>query len=410
MANETTYSRIRHLLPEIWEATLYYMRYGFVMQNAVRVFSDQRGWQNRNVSEYVEGAVQTNLDELEDLTPTLLERELLNQLRVKENGKQILLTDRRIATDDADVVADAGSALGYELGKQVEIDLLGQFANLTGGIVDKSNSPLTWLDIYGARARLAAAAVPAPYNLVLHEWQWLDLATAANIAAVGTTATSQPQLRVRDDIQSRYYMASLGDIDIYVTGLATINGDGDVIGAMFNRNAIALDWRRGLFIEPFRDPSLRATELNGTMWYANGVWRPKFGVQIKSDATAYGSTVSQTSTLTVTGTADDLSATSGQDVTFTFTITNSGSVVATDILVTFTVDSDFTYVSDSPNMGSYNSTTKVWTGFELAPGQTAVMTMVYDIAGAGAMVCTVTSATPTPSPATPAATVTLTYS
>jgi hypothetical protein len=61
-------------------------------------------------------------------------------------------------------------------------------------------------------------------------------------------------------------------------------------------------------------------------------------------------------------------------------------------------------------MGVFSSTAKTWNGFELAPGQTAIILLTYDINGAGAMVATVTSATPTPSPATPSATVTLTYS
>jgi hypothetical protein len=44
--------------------------------------------------------------------------------------------------------------------------------------------PLTWALIYEARARLRANNIPGPYSVVLHEYQWLDLAEAANLAAI----------------------------------------------------------------------------------------------------------------------------------------------------------------------------------------------------------------------------------
>jgi uncharacterized repeat protein (TIGR01451 family) len=140
-------------------------------------------------------------------------------------------------------------------------------------------------------------------------------------------------------------------MNFYVTGLLSIDGSDDAIGGIYAREALVLDMRRGFRIEPFRDPSLRATELNATMVFAHGVWRPTRGIKIISDALAPGSSVSQTSTLVVTGFGDDLSTSAGQDEHFTFTVTNTGTTVARDILVTFTVDSDFTYLDDAPSHG-----------------------------------------------------------
>ena len=48
--------------------------------------------------------------------------------------------------------------------------------------------------------------------------------------------------------------------------------------------AIAYDLRRDVRLEPERDASKRAWELNLTMMYAHGVWRPLWGVQIIHDA------------------------------------------------------------------------------------------------------------------------------
>jgi hypothetical protein len=49
---------------------------------------------------------------------------------------------------------------------------------------------------------------------------------------------------------------------------------------MFARQAIALDIRRPFRIEPERDASRRGIELNASMIFGAGLWRPTFGVQV----------------------------------------------------------------------------------------------------------------------------------
>jgi hypothetical protein len=142
MANEVTYSQILHLLPDIWEAALDFIQFSFVMPATVTTFMDQTGFQSRDVSEYVEGAAPVQLDELEDMTPALLTRQLLQRLTPDEYGKQYLITDRRRETDDAGIVADAAQFLGYELGKYVEQQLLADMASFTGGSVGSAGSSL----------------------------------------------------------------------------------------------------------------------------------------------------------------------------------------------------------------------------------------------------------------------------
>jgi len=70
------------------------------------------------------------------------------------------------------------------------------------------------------------------------------------------------------------------DATIAVTTPASISDR----GAVFTRDALAFDLRRGLRIEPDRDPSARWSELNATMVYAHGVWRPTHGIPVLSDA------------------------------------------------------------------------------------------------------------------------------
>lgn len=396
MANESRYGHVSQFIPDIWEAVLMFLEARFVMPSLVTVFT-ARGWMNRNVTEYQENNVTENLGELQDLTPTLLERDLLAQLVPQEVGTQYLLTDRRIEGDDTDVIADVARKIGYEMGKAVERNLLEDLARTTGGSVGSAGSALTWGDIYAARARLAANNVPAPYSVVLHEYQWLDLATAANIAGTGSAAANNAALRIRDEIQSQYYVGSIGDMNFFTSTLVPIDSNDDATGGMFGRSAIALDLRRGLRVEPERDASLRATEWNATMVYAHGLWRPSHGVRIISDATASGSDVTTNVDIAVLATIDDTTASTGQDLEYTVIIVNESQTIAKDILVTMTIPTNFTYLSDIPSQGVYNSVAKTWNAGSLAPNQAATLRINLDATTTGSglnIVATLTSVTP----------------
>lgn len=408
MTTFVNYTQIKHLLPDIWEAAVDFIQYSFVMPQTVRTFMDQTGFQSRDVSEYKEGAAPTLLAETDDMIPTLLDRQLLARLTPQEFGKMYFITDRRMESDDdVGIMADAASFLGYELGKYVEQALLGDFVNLTGGTVAGAGTTLAWADIYNARARLRANNVPGPYALVLHEYQWLDLASAANIVAI----TSANPMKFRNDIQSQYYLTSIGDMDIYITGLLSIDGSDDTVGALYNSNALALDMRRGIRIEPQRDASFRATELNGTIAFAHGTWRNSWGVQIKSDATAPGSAVSQTGTLAVYGSASSATPGTGTNNTYSFVVVNQGTTVLDSLVLTGTIAAKIgTWVSDNPTMGVWDSTAKTWTGFQLAPGQSASISLVYltGATGSATFQLSYTSSTPTAGAASSTITVTST--
>jgi hypothetical protein len=283
MANESTYALISSILPSIWEAALMFARQNFIMPGLVTTFTDQSGMQDRKFTVYADGTVVTGLGETTDLTTQALSRTLLATLTPTEIGTQYIITDRRLDSDDVmNVVADMAQIVGYDLFKQVEADLTGLFDDFTAGTVGAAGSALTWTNIYQARARLAYNKIAGPYNVVLSEYQYYDLATALNV--VGTTFGAN--LRIREEIQSRYYVGSVSDMDFYTVGADAIASGTAVFGGMFSRQAVALDVRRGMRIEPERDASLRHTEYNATMIYAKGAVRPSYGVAILSDASA----------------------------------------------------------------------------------------------------------------------------
>lgn len=70
----------------------------------------------------------------------------------------------------------------------------------------------------------------------------------------------------------------------------------------------------------------------------------------------------------------------GDNVTFALTVTNSGPDQATGVVVTDTLPTGLTYVSNTaPSQGSYNSGTGVWTVGTLASGASATMEITASV-------------------------------
>lgn len=281
MANESTWGDINSLIPEVYEGALQLAAQMFFMPTLVQNFTDLRGMEQRTGAVYPAGSVSVNLGETDDLdnhrqnnTPTLQ-----YTLTPQEIGTQYLFTDRRTANEYNNEVADAQYKIGYDTFLQVEKDLLSHFSAFTGGTIGQAGGTLTWGSIYDAVAILRAAGVPAPYFVVLHEFHYRRLAQEANIAGLQNPAP----LQIREGIQTMYQVQQIGNgIFLYTTGVPVAGTA--VFGGVFSRTAIGFDVRRGLRIEPQRDASKRALELNASMIYAHGETRKEWGVALLGNA------------------------------------------------------------------------------------------------------------------------------
>jgi uncharacterized repeat protein (TIGR01451 family) len=79
--------------------------------------------------------------------------------------------------------------------------------------------------------------------------------------------------------------------------------------------------------------------------------------------------------LSLTKTADNHTPDIGSNVNFVLTVTNSGPDNATGVEVTDLLPTGYTYVSDTPSVGTYNSGTGVWTVGNLANGASETLTI-----------------------------------
>lgn len=277
----TGYSRVADMssyFNNIYEDAVFALHEGTIATRLVRTFTDGMGDQARYVSSYPTVA-PTAVAETEDYSnPTAWTKSALSSLTPGEVMSQVILTDRRIETDPQNARQDAATEMGLGMAEKVDQDILGNFNALTGGTVGASGSAMTWGYFFAAISILRANKVPRPYYAVLHPYAWHYMAESAAVAA---TVTNAPQFQ--DDVMRQWYVGSAAGVDIFISANLEASGN-DAYSAIFNPNAMAFDLRRDVRLEPERDASKRAWELNMTMLYAHGVWRPTWGVQIIHDA------------------------------------------------------------------------------------------------------------------------------
>ena len=189
-------------------------------------------------------------------------------------------TDSRIETDPETYVEDSRNELGAGMADKIDVSVFENFSSLTGGTVGASGTTLSWGHFFSASVILRNGKVPGPYFTVLHPFQWYDLASEV---LPGATVTNAPMLQ--DAVAANFFVGNVGGVDIFVSSNVPTDATPDGTGAMFSRAAIAYDERRPFRLEPERDASRRGWELNASSVFADGTWRPTYGVQIISDIT-----------------------------------------------------------------------------------------------------------------------------
>lgn len=280
-----TASNISSFVNTVFEDALFVARDNNLMSSLVTFFDDRTGSASRQNS--INASVTINaVGESDDLTSQAFTPTSLATLTPAEYGAQYFITDYRMESDIFGVRQDAAQELGMGLAQSIETNLLGNFSSLTGGTVGAAGSTLTWGHIAAAHSRHRANNAPGPYFCVLHPYQWHPLAAEASVSGVHLSTPTVNAGNLQDLIQSQFYVGSALGVNFFISSNISVDASDDAYGALFSRPAMAMDMRRAPRIESERDASRRGEELNLSTVYAHGVWRPAFGVQILSDASA----------------------------------------------------------------------------------------------------------------------------
>jgi hypothetical protein len=242
--------------------------------NLVMRFDDNRGTASRTRSEYGTVAFQP-ISDSDDLTSQAFTPSVANTLTPMMYGAQFFITDRRLRTAPWEEAGIAARELGEGAAKQVSRNLLSVFNQFTGGTVGSAGGTLTWGNIFAAVTKLQQQNARPPFFGVLQTGHWYHLGTATVPAGAQTNAPD-----FQDRVMQQFFVGSFFNTLWFVTN--DIPSGTAAVGGVFAREALAYDERLPFNIRSERDESRGGggIELNATMEYAYGVWRPAFGVAI----------------------------------------------------------------------------------------------------------------------------------
>ena len=215
------------------------------------------------------------------------------EITMNEVGLKIILTDNVIEDDQEDLKRAAGRIIGEAYEKKRDQDLLAQLDDGTVSIPG-TGAALTMGVIAAGRAILAGNATssggpaPQPYVVVLHPYQYLDIVDVVTpvLPAAGTMNVGGSALF--DDILRNYSRGRLFGMPIVEDGNISINTTPDAKGGIFSTGrggSIIYGTAREPTLEPERDASLRAWEMNYVGRYGVGEYLAGWIVELMTDAT-----------------------------------------------------------------------------------------------------------------------------
>ena len=196
---------------------------------------------------------------------------------VGEVGAQVVLTDVA-AMGAGNPAEELGTVLGNSIATKMDQDLIALFDGFSSTL-GAAAQEITVADLFKAAATLRAAKVTGPMAAVVHPFQAYQLkANLTNTFANPNGGDAQNTAMVNA------YVGTIAGIDVYESANVTVDGNDDAKGAVFAPEALAIAMKRDFQIEPQRDASLRAFELNATAVYGVGELDDTFGVEMLFDS------------------------------------------------------------------------------------------------------------------------------
>lgn len=217
-----------------------------------------------------------DLTEGTDMSSTTVSTSSVN-ITVAEVGAQVLLTDMA-AMGAGNPAQELGTVLGNAIATKMDKDIIALFDGFSASF-GATTQELSVADIFKAAATLRANKVMGQMSAVLHPYQ--AYALKANL----TNTFANPNGGDAQNAAMRNgYVGTIAGIDIYESANIVVDGSGDAKGAVFAPEAMAIAMKRDFQIEPQRDASNRAWELNATAVYGVGELDDSYGVEMYFDA------------------------------------------------------------------------------------------------------------------------------
>lgn len=275
----TTTSDLNSLYNTIHDEALFVARESNIMVGLVRNFQ-ANGYMQRKGSIRPSVTAVEKPEGVDFQNPTTFGKSAKYTLTPTVKMAQALLTDEDIKTDPDNAVQDCARELGGAIATKIDTDLVDLFSSLSTG-KGAAGASLTIAKCAAAISVLRNNKSPNPMYFVLHPYGWHDVwvelgQPAATYAFLGDMANQA--LR-------SFFVGSFLAATWFTSANISIDSGDDAVGSVFNPTALGFDEREAPMLEPERDASRKATELNMSAGYAVGILRTEYAVKITHDAT-----------------------------------------------------------------------------------------------------------------------------
>ena len=195
----------------------------------------------------------------------------VTSITASEHGIMTFVSDRLSRQNNEDILSHVGEVQGGALGRLLEDDLTSLFDGFSNSI-GSAGSYLTYYHVAGAVSYLKTdnnssfGMAPGTPNGVFHPEQIRAFVQeVTGIQAGGTTGMAAQPIPegITSEVIQNYFRGNerIFGIPIYQSGVLGRDGSGDVKGAVFVPQAIALAMAHEMEAEEERDASLRGTEM-----------------------------------------------------------------------------------------------------------------------------------------------------
>lgn len=276
----TKKSDLNSLYNNIYERALFAAREMNLMLQLVTFYGDATGYADRKIGQWGTITAADVAEGVDYVNPSTFDKTVLATLTPGEVQAQAILTDVMVETSPDDAVRSCALELGNAMASKIDTDLVGDFASFTTDVGPGAGAAATLAKFGVGVSVLRNNKVFNPIYVVCHPYHWHDI-----WIALGTPSANQAFLGdIANQAMKDFYVGELLNARWFTNANIAVDANDDAVSGIFNPEALAFDSRKAPYLEPDRDPSKRATELNMVGGYAHGVRRQAFGVKYTADA------------------------------------------------------------------------------------------------------------------------------
>lgn len=183
-------------------------------------------------------------------------------LTVGEVGMLVVLDDTLVMQQNDPLVAVVGVQMGNGMARKLDVDLIALFAALNGGTdLGADNADFSGRNAAACIAFARTNNFPSPVFVIHHPNALFHLATT--LAPIGATTGVQTPIGFSADLLKDFWKLNLSGVPFFETAnIAVVGATASGRGVIASMHALAALDSMEPRVEPQRDASLRATELN----------------------------------------------------------------------------------------------------------------------------------------------------